>query len=87
MLRASCPTLLALLLCQIPLFAQAGKPNGLITDRRDVPLDPLDGIPEEDPSRGKGKSKAHSDKSVCRLLVTPGDDRELAAGFLLSDRP
>jgi hypothetical protein len=81
MLRASCSTLLALWLCQNSMLAQAGpllaeKPNGLIRDRREVPLDPLDGIPEEDTNRGKGPEKAR--RTTCRLVVTPANDRDVA---------
>jgi hypothetical protein len=82
MSRASCSALLALWLCQVSLLAQASpllaeRANGLIRDRRDVPLDPLDGIPEEDPNRGKG-GKSNGGKSACRLLVTPANDRDVA---------
>jgi hypothetical protein len=80
MSRASCSALLVLWLCQVSLPAQASPVlagNGLVRDRRDVPLDPLDGIPEEDPNRGKG-GKPHAGKSACRLLVTPANDREVA---------
>ncbi len=75
MSRASFSALLVLWLCQISLPTQAG--NGLVSDRRDVPLDPLDGIPEEDANRGKG-GKPHTGRLTCRLLVTPANDREVA---------
>jgi hypothetical protein len=67
-------------LCHVPLLAQASPlaGNGLIRDRREVPLDPLDGIPEEDPNQGKGKGKAQGGRSACRLLVTPANDRDVA---------
>jgi hypothetical protein len=80
MSRASCSALLALWICHVSLLAHASPlaANGLIRDRREVPLDPLDGIPEEDPNRGKGKGKAHDDRSTCRLLVAPANDRDVA---------
>jgi hypothetical protein len=55
----------------------AASANSYVSDRREVPLDPLDGIPEEDPNRGKG-GKPSGGKSVCHLLATPANDRDVA---------
>lgn len=77
MMRASFPILLAFWLCRIPVPVLAADPQGLIRDKRQISSDPLDGIPEEDPTQ-KGKSKPHGDKNKCHLLATPADDRDVA---------
>ena len=82
MSHASCSALLALWFCQVSLPVDASpllaeRANGLVRDRRDVPLDPLDGLPEEDPNQGKA-GKPHGARTACRLLVTPANDREIA---------
>ncbi len=77
MMRAFLPILLAFWICRIPVPVLAADSQGLIRDKRQVSSDPLDGIPEEDPSQ-KGKSKPHGDKNKCRLSATPADDRNVA---------
>lgn len=76
--RASYSTLfvlsMALLVQARPLLA--AEPERLIKDRRQISLDPLDGIPEEDQKQGKAKGKTRGD--TCLLLVTPANDRDVA---------
>jgi hypothetical protein len=77
MMRASFSILLAFWLCRIPMPVLAADPHGLIKDKRQVSTDPLDGIPEEDPTQ-KGTSKPHGEKNRCRLLASPVDDHDVA---------
>lgn len=76
-----------------PPVAQAdgaigARPKGLISDRRQVPPDPLAGLPEEEPDqhrRGRDKDRngqgAHGHdaggKPTCRLEARPENDREV----------
>ena len=74
-----------------PLAAQADRATGtrstgLIRDRRQVPPDPLAGLPEEEPEqrrRGRDRNEpgAHAHgaaaKATCRLEATPESDREV----------
>ena len=68
--------------------ATGARPTGLIRDRRQVPPDPLAGLPEEEPDqrrRGHDKERngqsAHSHdaggKATCRLEAKPESDREV----------
>ena len=76
-----------------PAVAQAdraigARPTGLISARRQVPSDPLAGLPEEEPDRkprgrdkGRGGQGAHGHdaggKTTCRLEARPENDREV----------
>ena len=67
-------------------------PTGLIRDRREIPPDPLGGLPEDEPDRkprgrdkGKGgqgqgaRGQGHADDMpTCRLEAKPESDREVA---------
>ena len=68
--------------------ATGPRPTGLIGDRRQVPLDPLAGLPEEEPDqrrRGRDRERngqsAHGHdaggKATCRLEAKPESDREV----------
>jgi hypothetical protein len=68
--------------------ATGARPTGLIRDRRQVPPDPLAGLPEEEPDQrrhGRDKERngqsAHSHdaggKATCRLEAKPASDREV----------
>jgi len=78
---------LATLLCtEGSLFvghALGAQPAGLIRDRRQIPPDPLGGLPDEDPERrprgrdnGKNGQGAGS-KTNCRIEAQPESDREV----------
>ena len=68
-----------------PSAAQPGgtidtRPTGLISDRRQVPPDPLAGLPEEEPGpkrRGREKERSAGTKATCRLGARPENDREV----------
>jgi hypothetical protein len=76
-----------------PPVAQAdgaigARPKGLISDRRQVPPDPLAGLPEEEPDprrRGRDKdrngqgARGHDTggKPICRIEAKPESDREV----------
>jgi hypothetical protein len=71
-----------------PDGARGARPAGLISDRRQVPPDPLAGLPEEEPvqrRRGRDKDRngqgAHGHdaaaKPTCRLEARPESDREV----------
>jgi len=66
--------------------ATGAPPTGLIRDRRQVPSDPLAGLPEEEPEqRRRGRDRngqsAHGHdaggKATCRLETKPESDREV----------
>jgi hypothetical protein len=63
--------------------AVGAQPAGLIRDRRQIPPDPLGGLPDEDPDRGprgrdKGKNgQGAGGKASCRLEAQPESDREV----------
>jgi hypothetical protein len=63
--------------------AIGAQPAGPISDRRQIPPDPLGGLPEEEPDhrprghdRGKSGQGAGS-KTTCRLAAKPESDREV----------
>ena len=78
---------LATLLCtQESLFvghALGAQPAGLIRDRRQIPPDPLGGLPDEDSERrprGRDKGKngqGAGGKANCRLEAQPDSDSEV----------
>ena len=60
----------------------AARSTGLIRDRRQVPPDPLAGLPEEEPEqrrRGRDKERNHDagGRATCRLEAKPESDREV----------
>jgi hypothetical protein len=69
----------------------AARPGGLISDRRDVSLDPLAGIPEEETDRrgrdrgrsgqggshGQTRAQNGDAKGSCRLEISPESDRSV----------
>jgi hypothetical protein len=63
--------------------ALGAQPAGLIRDRRQIPPDPLGGLPDEDPERrprGRDKGKngqGTGSKTNCRLEAQPESDREV----------
>ena len=69
----------------LPPAAQAdraigARQTGLISDRRQVPPDPLAGLPEEEPvqrRRGREKERSAGTKPTCRLEARPESDREV----------
>ena len=66
-----------------PDHAIGTRPTGLIRDRREIPPDPLAGLPEEEPDRrprGRDKGKngqGAGGKATCRLEARPESDREV----------
>jgi hypothetical protein len=63
--------------------ALGARPTGLISDRRQIPPDPLGGLPDEDPERrprghdkGKNGQGARS-RTTCRIEAHPESDREV----------
>jgi hypothetical protein len=70
-------------LAAAPDHAIGARPTGLISDRRQIPPDPLGGLPEEEPDRrphgrDKGKSgQGAGSKTTCRLEAKPENDREV----------
>lgn len=70
-------------LAAAPDHAIGARPAGLISDRRQIPPDPLGGLPEEDPERrprGRDKGKngqGAGGKPTCRLEAKPESDREV----------
>jgi hypothetical protein len=66
-----------------PDHAIGARPTGLISDRRQIPPDPLGGLPEEEPDRrprghDKGKNgQGAGGKATCRLEAKPENDREV----------
>jgi hypothetical protein len=68
--------------------ATGARSTGLVSDRRQVPLDPLAGLPEEEAGQGaRGRDRernGHSSrgqdaggKATCRLEARPESDREV----------
>ena len=58
------------------------RSTGLISDRRQVPADPLAGLPDEDTDQSKGRrgherAQTAGGKSACRLEVGPESEREV----------
>jgi len=78
---------LATFLCTQESFsvghAFGARPTGLISDRRQIPLDPLGGLPDEDSAhrpRGRDKGKnaqSAGGKANCRFEAQPESDREV----------
>jgi len=78
---------LAAFLCPQGAFsvghALGARPTGLISDRRQIPPDPLGGLPDEDSEhrpRGRDKGKnaqSAGGKANCRLEAQPESDREV----------
>jgi hypothetical protein len=78
---------LATLLCPQGAFsvghALGARPTGLISDRRQIPPDPLGGLPDEDSERrprGRDKGKngqGAGSKTNCRIEAQPESDREV----------
>ena len=70
-------------LAAAPDHAIGARPAGLISDRRQIPPDPLGGLPEEEPDhRPRGRDKGRSgqsagSKTTCRLEAKPESDREV----------
>jgi hypothetical protein len=70
-------------LAAAPDHAIGARPAGLISDRRQIPPDPLGGLPEEDPERrprGRDKGKngqGAGGKPTCRLEAKPESDHEV----------
>jgi hypothetical protein len=63
-----------------PDGAMGMRPAGLIRDRRQVPPDPLAGLPEEEPGpkrRSREKERSAGTKATCRLEARPENDREV----------
>jgi hypothetical protein len=66
-----------------PDRAVGTRGTGLISDRRQIPPDPLGGLPEEEPDRrprGRDKGKngqGAGGKATCRLEARPESDREV----------
>jgi hypothetical protein len=66
-----------------PDRAISARPAGPISDRRQVPPDPLAGLPEEEPvqrrrSRDREKNgQGAGSKTTCRLEARPESDREV----------
>jgi hypothetical protein len=80
------------------VWATGGAPTGLISDRRQVPPDPLAGLPEEEPDprrrerdkNGQGvRGHDAGGKSSCKLEAKPESDLEvgdLRAAVAVIDR-
>ena len=60
--------------------ATGERTTGFISDRRQVPPDPLAGLPQEEPGpkrHGRDRERNAANKATCRLEAKPESDREI----------